>query len=875
MKDTLEKFKTGDLNCIVATEVLEEGLDVTKCNLVIRFDDIPNFRAYVQSKGRARARETYGQQSRYIMMAEACSPALEKLKGDVEKYRELERSSLDICHNTSDSEEDTDKSDEDEDTYYAIPEDKINSPRITKNSAVSMIYRYTQQLPTDGYTKLMPYFELICAKMDNRSSQSQYYKDSGLATGVYRYVLHMPHLTPYSGKPFEGPRCLDRKIAKQKVALLACEQLHKDKFLGSDLLPIKRKREDFVDNLSDEDSPSKKRGTKACKNDYNLTMADEFNFDPSLKPFFMYKINTMLIEEARNPKNLLYRPEEFPQKIGFLVNQELPEICSVPNYYYILPGKVSATVQFCGKLSLSDDDFDKLLTFQVWLFDKVVGCKASWMWLDREKQGLIFLPVDDLNQINFKILNEVSQNANRTLYKEGFKYNSADYKNVVITPIHKNPEEHYFVEETLEGSNPYWPLNGNTSENFAMYYENKYKLKITDSSQELLRVSGADHRYHMFTKVARKENANLQSTERDQKFLPKLVWIEPIPASLWREIQLMPFVMNRLTSMIRIKQFLDKLLRGAKKGATTELSSKFTQTPTTTFGHLIADYKDVMHIPGPRDVLKAFTLENAGEEFNMERLEILGDVFLKYSVGVRLFCNKEYSSLVAEGVLSQKRSQIVGNKRLWKTAIIHDFPSLISAQKFEPYLNASIVRINDKSLADTVESLLGCFLEHSGQIGALMCMQYLGLDEKGSFEKDDLPNHALLPHCMENDNEIKMAKEKLDIFLSRIHVAEVEEIIGYTFKEKSVVLQSLTHASYIANRITPSYERLEFLGDAVLDYLITGYLYTYKEGELNTPGIITDLRSALVNNNAFATVVVKNGLHKYLLQQSPELFKKN
>ena len=332
----------------------------------------------------------------------------------------------------------------------------------------------------------------------------------------------------------------------------------------------------------------------------------------------------------------------------------------------------------------------------------------------------------------------------------------------------------------------------------------------------------------------------------------------------------------------------------------------------------------------------------------MERLEILGDVFLKYSVGIRLFGNKEYSSL-AEGVLSQKRSQIVGNKRLYKTAIKQDFPSLISAQKFEPYLNfmaprfsqkdgleetickmdeeftsksrllstkgdisdgssktgqhditsqsitqlltqddvktlsdsnmdqetqeklirlalsryqdefstnrhnryslRQYVRINDKSLADTVESLLGCYLEHSGQIGALICMKHLGLDEKGRFEKADLPEDALLPHCMENDNERKMAKEKLDILLSRINVAEVEKIIGYTFKEKSFVLQSLTHASYITNGITPSYERLEFLGDAVLDYLITCYLYTYGDGEIDTPGIITNLRSALVNNN--------------------------
>ena len=86
------------------------------------------------------------------------------------------------------------------------------------------------------------------------------------------------------------------------------------------------------------------------------------------------------------------------------------------------------------------------------------------------------------------------------------------------------------------------------------------------------------------------------------------------------------------------------------------------------------------------------------------------------------------------------------------------------------------------------------------------------------------------------------------------------------------LLQALTHASYTLNKITESCERLEFLGDAVLDYLITVYLVT-KNRDL-TPGQITDMRSALVNNNTLADIAVRNGLHKHLLQQSPELFRR-
>jgi ERCC4-related helicase len=63
LEETLQKFRSGDLNTIV-TSVLEEGMDVKKCNLVIRFDEIPEFRSYVQSKGRARAKP-----SKFIVMA--------------------------------------------------------------------------------------------------------------------------------------------------------------------------------------------------------------------------------------------------------------------------------------------------------------------------------------------------------------------------------------------------------------------------------------------------------------------------------------------------------------------------------------------------------------------------------------------------------------------------------------------------------------------------------------------------------------------------------------------------------------------------------------------------------------------------------------
>jgi hypothetical protein len=64
-------------------------------------------------------------------------------------------------------------------------------------------------------------------------------------------------------------------------------------------------------------------------------------------------------------------------------------------------------------------------------------------------------------------------------------------------------------------------------------------------------------------------------------------------------------------------------------------------------------------------------------------------------------------------------------------------------------------------------------------------------------------------------------------------------------------------------------QRLEFLGDSVLDLLITQHLYSTYLGL--SPGYLTDLRSAAVNNENFARAAVKHGIQKYLRHGSGAL----
>ncbi|KAG5574729.1 hypothetical protein H5410_054863 [Solanum commersonii] len=64
-------------------------------------------------------------------------------------------------------------------------------------------------------------------------------------------------------------------------------------------------------------------------------------------------------------------------------------------------------------------------------------------------------------------------------------------------------------------------------------------------------------------------------------------------------------------------------------------------------------------------------------------------------------------------------------------------------------------------------------------------------------------------------------------------------------------------------------QRLEILGDAMLDYVVTAHLY-FKYPGLSL-GLITDLRSTSINNECYAQSAVKASLHKHILHASPNL----
>ncbi|XP_023893766.1 ribonuclease 3-like protein 2 isoform X2 [Quercus suber] len=101
-------------------------------------------------------------------------------------------------------------------------------------------------------------------------------------------------------------------------------------------------------------------------------------------------------------------------------------------------------------------------------------------------------------------------------------------------------------------------------------------------------------------------------------------------------------------------------------------------------------------------------------------------------------------------------------------------------------------------------------------------------------------------------------------------IVAVEKILSYSFKDKALLVEALTHPAYYNNKNKNnnkgesfrSYQRLEFVGDVVLGLAVSKYLYL--EHHSLGPGQLTDLRSANVGNDKLARVAVRLGLHRYI-----------
>lgn len=207
--------------------------------------------------------------------------------------------------------------------------------------------------------------------------------------------------------------------------------------------------------------------------------------------------------------------------------------------------------------------------------------------------------------------------------------------------------------------------------------------------------------------------------------------------------------------------------------------------------------------------------------------------------------------------------------------------------------------IPPKALADLVESVIAAFYLGPGGIEAgRMFMEQVGLVQPttkalmASLKPEEIVGYlAMNPSsmnvaamakapCGANDstaalmNPAPPTTSLVDVQPYVPSEAEypyelIETILGHIFSHRRLLFMAMTHSS-----ADPIYcnERLEWLGDAALDWLVTTHLFhNYTDHQWMTPARITEARQAAVSNDAFGKMCVHLGLPRYMRVDSAYL----
>lgn len=94
-------------------------------------------------------------------------------------------------------------------------------------------------------------------------------------------------------------------------------------------------------------------------------------------------------------------------------------------------------------------------------------------------------------------------------------------------------------------------------------------------------------------------------------------------------------------------------------------------------------------------------------------------------------------------------------------------------------------------------------------------------------------------------------------------IRQIEDKIKYVFSDKDLLTEAFTHSSYANEKKIRSNEQMEFLGDAVLDLIVSRYLFDHYRNE--DEGVYSQARAFTVSTTSLAKATNELGLNKYLL----------
>ncbi|EOA87001.1 uncharacterized protein SETTUDRAFT_31304 [Exserohilum turcica Et28A] len=863
---TVAKFRRGELNCLFATSVAEEGLDIPQCNLVVRFDLYRTMIAYVQSRGRARHRN-----SKYLHMIEEGNHDHRERIMDVKHDEQIMRN---FCKELPQDRR-VDGCDQDGIDLLKF-EDKLFPSFITKigaklsfRSSLAILNHFVATLPgPDRQTMMQPTY-VVCPDFSGATSDSQ-------RRGFVSEVI-LPEHSPL--QTITGDVQSKKSIAKCSAAYKACLELHRKGYLDDNLLPTTFRRLPAGRNallaLNE-----KKKGM------YPMMIKPEFwKIGRGVVPASLYL--TVINVDAG-----LDRPH---QPLGLLTRNWLPQLPKFP--IYLADGRPSNIVSqsLVVSVPLSAAMLEMLTTFTLRIYKDIYNKEYE----------------DDVRNISYWVVPVLPDRAHclssmtslsqvldmdqiqKVFHQPTWKWTPDTEANDLIN--------RYFVD----------PLNGGRH-----YYSNRLSPHLNPQDAIPKGVARQGHR-HMNSIMDYSD-----STWSRSRNLSKWNPIQPV-----LEVEKIPFRRNHLACVEdKEKGELDNL-KAYICPEPFQISNLATPFVVMCYvlpaiihrfeSYLIAlEACQVLDLKvSPHLALEALTKDSENSEEhdeekinfksgmgpNYERLEFLGDCFLKMATSLSVFVQQPDEN---ENEFHVRRMQMLCNKNLMETAI--GKKKVVSADGLEQDLQLykyirteSFSRrtwypeglkllkgkganksqddwlklthnLGDKSIADVCEAFIGASLQEHYKGG-----QWKSSDWDQAVKAVKLfansPDHSMSKWSDYYAAYQKPKYQTAEASAAMLEMArKIETKHPYHFKYPRLLRSAFAHPSYpyIYENI-PNYQRLEFAGDALLDMAFITYLY-YKYPDKD-PQWLTEHKTPMVSNKFLGAFCVKLGWHVHVKQNTAVL----
>ena len=786
---TLTKFRKGELNCLFATSIAEEGLDIPDCNTIIRFDLYRTLIQYIQSRGRARHKN-----SRYLHMIERGNrQQLEAIRyvrqGEQVMRRFCEALPGDRLLQGNDCSLDDVFSKERSHRIYV---EQTTGARLTYGSCLTVLAHFVALLPQDNETVLQVTYIMT---IENKQ---------------YVCEVLLPENSPV--RSVFGRPSSRKATAKRSAAFEACLQLRKGGHLDGNLLPIYHKRLPAMRNAHLALNTKK-------TNSYTMrTKPSIWEETRGSVPDKLY----MAVLVLETPANLgrPYRP------LAILTRVPLPTIPTFP--LHLQPGLASGIL--CNPVQRyftpSESDLTSFTAFTLRIFKDVFNKTYE---LNQPQMSYWLAPM-------IENLPENIENALPSLLIDwpvlDFVQNNDEIPWDIDVP-HANLTNKYLVDR-WDGGRRFFSV-GVVPELQALdpvpagCSAHKYMNNILDYTVSLFSKSRAkaawrrDQPVLLAHRILHRRNL-LDEFNTREKEIPTLSYVCPeplrfsaLPATIASTCYLFPAIIWRIEAYLTVLEACNHLKLQIKPVLALEA---FTKDSDNTEEHI----GEQLHV-------------QRGMGKNYERLEFIGDCFLKMATSISLYAKNPIDNEFESHV---KRMLMICNKNLFATAVnlklyeyirSHSFsrrtwyPEGIKLLEGKGYkkTGSEIIKhqLNDKTIADVCEALIGAAL--------------LSYNDSGDM---DMAVKAVTALVSNPDHDVQRWEDYYKLYTKptyqlaqvsavQLDLAEkVEKEHDYHFKYPRLLRSAFTHPSYpFSWEKIPSYQRLEFLGDALLDMACVNFLF--------------------------------------------------